>query len=140
MLKIYELTNNCISLRTMVSLNGKPISLEFRGGARSGNYKIAGRYSTIDESMQNAIESSKAYGVDFKLAYEESLTETVKEEVKKEEVVEEENTDPILLVKTLKAAKEYLMANVEGLTLDQLKNKDAVLEVASSNNINFPNL
>lgn len=144
MYKIYQLTNNRVSLSTVIGVNGRAVPVEFTGGAASGNYKIPGKFGTSSEDLQKAMESSPAFGKDYTLLHEEN-PEAIKEPVvapapESSDVADNIPSNELSEIKTNQAAKNYLMEKFPDLTPENLKNRAMILDVAKAKNIDFPNL
>ena len=147
--KTYTLTNKnfmCLS----VEVEGRKIWIEFRS-LRSHN---KGSYTTDDPNVIKALEECNEFGVEY------VISKTQGEEPKpiiitpKAEVVEDDGPaiEPyndiipdkegisVEGISSVAKARQYLLENIEDIKTSELSNKEKVLDVASKNNISFPDL
>ena len=88
-------------------------------------------FTTDDEKVQKALESSHLFNTQFKLVEEEMVSEVKKgkEEIKLTDVEE---------INNLPDAKSYLIE--KGVKEETLKNKPSIVKAAKVLGLNFPNL
>jgi len=140
--KVYQL-KHFLQLETSTVVDGKKVAIKFSG--ESLFPRVPGRFEATDPKLIAAMDadmkragSNCAYKCisaegddkekDLYDDQEEGLTDEPSEFTKAEDV------------KTLQEAKEYLVKNVEGMTASRIPNKQAVLNAAKENKIEFPNL
>jgi hypothetical protein len=131
MLKTYQSTRS-ITLITYVRVEGDLVAIEFTGGTLAPKKKF-GKYSTDNQKIQQAIESSGGFGLEFVCISEQP-------EIKNNEPDNSgEGWKDIEDVKTVQAAKDYLI-DLPEVTASMVTNKLKVMEVAEKLKIRFPNL
>lgn len=156
-----------IELDTYIMVGGNKKLIQFRGGSLKP--RIMGRYTTKDPDEIVALDrATRRPGASFKCIATEGAPDVVEsprpgpkppapppgptkeqselqgeapDQDEREDLTEAtEGLKLIPEVTTVKAAREYLANNIEGLTLSRLPNLAAVKNAAEKNNIAFPNL
>jgi hypothetical protein len=120
-----------------VKIGDKAVLVAFRGGTLRPDVK--GTYVTTDPVMQAALDKDTSNGLTFKeIATFDDEADTV------EELDENgKNADGITEVSGItevQAAKDYIIANVDGITASSVPNKTAVLAIAAQHKIVFTDL
>jgi hypothetical protein len=102
-------------------------------------------YSTRDKDIQKAMESNNKFKSVYYLVYTEETIdgkadegESGEKKVDKEEPIKKENTIFIDFVKTKQEAIAYF--KTIGISIETSASKKTILEIASKENIEFPNL
>lgn len=132
------------SLSTYVSVNGQKVLIQFQGGALRPRRN--GIYTTDDPAIIAALDARA--GKSFRCIHvegkptQENKPETSKEEKKEANKSESspEGLKEVPEVTNVVEARNYLIANVEGITSAKLPNMQSVINAASKNGISFPNL
>lgn len=141
--KVYQL-KHFLQLETSTVVDGKKVAIKFSG--ESLFPRVPGRFEATDPKLIAAMDADmKRAGSDC--AYRCILSEgdpKAKDfdpnEPPEDPPVGNEDFTKAEEVKTLQEAKEYLVKNVEGMTASRIPNKQAVLNAAKENKIEFPNL
>lgn len=137
--KTYQSTQ-AVQLDTYVSINGKAVLIEFRGGTLDP--RINGRFQTSNPDIIAALDADIARvgaGCSFKCIHEELLLED-------DPLVEGLDPKEIPGIKTVTAAKEWLVEAsatgliTKGITEGMLRNRTEVLRAAAENKVTFTEL
>jgi hypothetical protein len=145
-----------MSLQMVFEVNGIIVPVSFKYGIRTPVLK-RGMFSTDDHTLQEAIESSNGYNIEYTL--EQTYTEPeegdefLEETTKKEDITppdenkKEENTLPPAdavvdhpEIETVTAAKQLLLESFPDLKPGMLKNRLEVLRLAGERKISFSKL
>lgn len=143
MRKVYQ-SVHFLQLETSTVVDGKRVAIKFSG--ESLQPRIHGKFDTSDPKLIAAMDADiKRAG--SKAAYKCVLSEgdAKTKDFENDDLVNDppasnEDFTKAEEVKTLQEAKEYLVKNVEGMTASRIPNKQAVLNAAKENKIEFPNL
>lgn len=141
--KVYQL-KHFLQLETSTVVDGKKVAIKFSG--ESLYPRIPGRFEATDPELIAAMDADmKRAGSScaYRCISAEGDDKTKDfEPVEPEEGAPANATDFIKVeeVKTLQEAKEYLVKYVGGMTASRIPNKQAVLNAAKENKIEFPNL
>lgn len=132
------------TLSTYVMVNGQKVLIQFQGGTLRPRRN--GIYTTEDPAIIAALDARA--GKSFRCIHtegtptQESKSNSSKD-VKKEDD-KSRNTPDVLKevpeVTNIIEARNYLVANIEGMTSAKLPNMQSVINTASKNGISFPNL
>jgi len=126
-----------------VEENGEKVKkrISFTGGMRKPQ-RVNGKFTTADEKLQKAIESSPGYGKKFILMKGKGKGMIANAE--KQAPKKDEGNEPIVAeeVKTISDAKNFLTDkdNDLGVKVSEVPNKEAILQKAKELNVEFPNL
>jgi len=114
-----------------VEVKGKRVLIPFRGGTLRPDIK--GTFITSDPDLQKVLDNDTSNGLTFK------EVNSFDDEAKPADTEE-----PTLIraegVKTVQEARDYVIANVPGMTANKLPNRTAVEAAALENHIVFPDL
>jgi len=143
MRKVYQ-SVHFLQLETNIVVDGKRVAIKFSG--ESFQPRIPGKFDTSDPKLIAAMDADiKRAG--SKAAYRCVLSEgdSKAKSPENDNLVNEppagnEDFTKAKEVNTLQEAKEYLIKNVEGITASRIPNKQAVINAARQNKIEFPNL
>ena len=148
--KRYQLTK-LKGLSTNFDVNGNLVQVSFKGGVNKPFF-MPGRFHTTNPELQQAIEASAGFNVDYRLEYSEGEPEVVAEvpqpeapekpeEPKAEEPAQtpEEPMD-YPEITSVTQAKQKLIDLFEDVKISTLKNKNDVLAKATEKNVTFSNL
>lgn len=138
-IKRYQLLK-VMSLTTHFDVEGDIVTVRFIGGIRTPEI-IRGRFTTNDPALQESIEASKGFGIDYYLEKEEQSQ--LPGPADKDDDVPQDNppteTDfPEIL--TVKDAREKLIELYPELKVKDLPNKIAVFARAKERSITFSKL
>lgn len=137
--KTYQATQS-VQLDTYVSVNGKAVLIEFRGGTLDP--RINGRFQTSNPDIIAALDADIARvgaSCTFKCVHEEVLIDD-------DPLMEELDPKEIPGIKTVTAAKTWLVEASEkglikkGITAGMIKNRTDVLAIAAENKVTFTEL
>lgn len=135
------------TLDTYAMVNGAETLIQFRGGTLQP--QINGKYSTSNPSVIAAMDAGLVEGAAYKCISVETTPDepelTSKPGFKADALNVKDSQDEngfteVPGITTIQAAKEYLVANVEGLTLSRLPNGNTIKSVAAANRIKFTDL
>lgn len=117
-----------------VELNGKRVLVPFRGGTLRPDIK--GTYSTTDPEMQAVLAKDTSNGLTFKeiASFDDESGPEDEKEASTDGVTE------VTGITTFQGAKDYILANIEGMTPGKVPNKTAVRAIAAEYKIVFPDL
>lgn len=132
--KVYVV--NALELTTFVVIDGKKVSVHFKGGCYNAGIRYKAKLSTTDERLQKAIESHSQFNKTIFLDDAFEIAEK-REDVK--EVVTEGGIKQYPLIKRVADAKDLLYKEY-GISLLELTNKLKIKEAAASVKVEFPNL
>jgi len=140
--KTYQLLGPFLELLTYVEANGVKVKVEFTG--HSLRPRIPGKFTTEDPEVIRAMDISKSNNVTYRCINTETIGEEdahVMDPEQKETGQETgEDFTQVPGITTIQAAKEYLIANIPGMTHSKLPNGEAVKRIASENKIVFVDL
>ena len=126
-------------LDTYVMVNGQKTLIQFRGGSLQP--PINGIYVSDDPVVIEAMDKDRGNGTSFICILSEGAVEAPKAEPKKAtEEDPQEELQKVFGITNLQDAKNYLLKNIEGLTLSKMPNAASVKNVAAKNGIKFPEL
>lgn len=148
-----------------VTVNGKPMSVEFVNGTKVPFYNPA-RYATSDPKIQEAIEKSSVFGKDSHISIDRVREYDIPDPVKEEATAKTTQQEAIAAADVVKGvattpeqqeqlevkdgitevagissgqkAKDYIKEHYPDITFAQLRTNNAVKQVAKSLNIAFP--
>ena len=126
---------------TYVNVDGRDVPIHFKGGVFTPK-RINGTFSTRDPKIIDAIDNDLRTGTLWKCVKGDS--KKVKKGLPVSPVTAKEAFSAGRVapksIKTVQAAKEFLIANVDGINPSVLTNKRAVLKAAADANIEFPSV
>lgn len=147
------------TLDTYVMVKGQKVLIQFTGGSLKP--KINGTYSTSDPDVIAAMDKGIVPDAAYKCISVDTTPDppsakpsepAAKEDPPAKDLANVPDKDPegappadgsfkeVPGIATVQAAKDYLLANIEGLTQSRLPNGTAVKAVAAENKIHFTDL
>lgn len=168
-MKKQYITKGCLNVSFDIKIGDEKRTINFQRGTMRPRI-ILGSYVSFDKDEQKAIESHPLFDVNFELGKigdktvkeimptTENLEEKHKEllednagkankiielEAQLAELQKKESEEPPIVVEevgNIQQAKEWLVANIEELSLQKLPNTQAVLNRMKDYNVVFPNL
>lgn len=142
---------------TSVFIDGNEIRIGFVGAVRFGSLQIFGRYTTSDQKVQEALEKSPSFNVDYKII--QTIEEQGKDDILNDNDSPDKNPDqfhnPIgednqnqEKRETVKApeviriqdARDWLREHFKEITFDQVRSRDSILKLARKYKVKFSNL
>ena len=136
-------TTNLTSLSIPIKVNGKDKRIYFAKGYRVGKYIVHSHYSTCNKEEQDAIESSRLFGMNIKIDLEEIIPD------KTPTIIEPSKVDvqPLIETKTafdhvitMKDAIALLTAPPFNLKVLQCNSKPKIQNRIKELGISFPNI
>ena len=130
---------------------GERHNIAFKGGI-NGNVKIGGNFVTSDENLQQAIESDKRFGKEFKLKETHVIGEKIQEpendiEPKQDEVEstesEQEPKDGVTVIESVynkQDARIYFRDEKGEVGMSNILSASAIETLCNKHNVSFPNL
>lgn len=137
-------------LDTYVMVNGQKVLIQFRGGSLQP--AINGIFATSDPDLIRALDKDRGNGTSFKCIHVDGKEEPEPRKPETQKTKEPENKGDdedqdkdselkeVPGISTLQDARNYLLANVEGLKPSQVNNTGQVRACAAKNGITFPDL
>ena len=136
--KVYQLVKRFITYTYFLKVNGKIVTIEFKGGTTSPIY-YGGMFSTEDTDIQQALESHQDYNDLFTCTYSSEVKKepvvVLQEQIEQSKPVEAEKI-VVPGVKNSIEAKKYLNTTL-GIPHSKMPNAKAVMDIAIENNIVF---
>lgn len=136
-------TTNLTSLSIPIKVNGKDKRIYFAKGYRVGKYIVNSHYSTCNKEEQDAIESSRLFGMNIKIDLEEIIPDKTPTIIEPSEV----DVKPITETKTsfdhvitMKDAIALLTASPFNLKVLQCNSKPKIQNRIKELGISFPNI
>ena len=136
-------TTNLTSLSIPIKVNGKDKRIYFAKGYRVGNYIVHSHYSTCNKEEQDAIESSRLFGMNIKIDLEEIIPDKAASIIEPSEV----DVQPLIETKTAfdhvittKDAIALLTASPFNLKVLQCNSKPKIQNRIKELGISFPNI
>lgn len=126
--KTYESINS-INMIWEAKVNGKYIPIVFTGGTNSPKRENA-KFTTDNESIQEALEKSPYFNREYKLINVEEVVVPV-------QIPEQIQIKQIEGIFNGQQAKEYIIKNFPGTTFRVLQNKQMILQFAKEHHIEF---
>ena len=157
--KRYQLLKG-FSLSTHFLVDGKSVNVQFSGGMRAP-YLVRGRFSTSSPELQEAIESSKSFGEQYKLEHtdyenpedanveetpvlpEQDIAAEEEAPAEEEALTEDQPADGPVdhpEIETVGAAKQILLEMFKDIKPGMLPNRVKLLEVAKERGHSFSKL
>ena len=126
---------------TYINVDGRDIPIHFKGGVFTPR-RINGTFSTRDPMLIDAIDNDLRTGTLWKCVKGDS--KKVKKGLSAAPSTASNNPPGGMIapksIKTVQAAKEFLIANIDSINPSALTNKRAVLKAAADANIEFPSV
>lgn len=159
---------NLINYYLTLIIDGKEVNIQFAGGISNATVRRPGFFKTDDKVLQDAIESHKSYGVVFQLAPGFKMNKPKKEEETPEppantnpdteppvtsdappsdespETDADNDTHPLVdhpEFTAFQEARDYFIGlGIEGVTLEGIRSKKALVEIAKEKGHSFSSL
>jgi len=131
---------------TSVFFDGKEIRIGFESVTKMGSRYLYGKYGTSDPKIQEQLEKSPSFNVEYRLI-QTTETETGEPEEKNippvsGQISPAKTDDPktsIPEVIRIQDARDYLIKNLKK-TFKDVISREKILQLAKDNKIEFPNL
>ncbi len=122
---------------TYIFIDGKRLPISFQGGVLAPK-KVRGTYVTASPSIQQAMDNDPRNGMLWRCIKGDGPVKKTKKT--QHTVGKQTELQDVAGVNTIQEAKEFLLANVEGLDGAALTNKRVVLETATLAGYRFPQI